>query len=104
MYVWTQLKSGSIDRRLGFRQTCPTRSYSGLWEMVINQLEASDVSCATLDSCPPDLSGQDILNTLVRNFNRHYSTNRAPFGIHLQAAWFENSEYLAAFQVSRKFT
>ncbi|XP_019761994.2 chitin deacetylase 1 [Dendroctonus ponderosae] len=81
-----------------FRQMCPTRSYPGLWEMVINQLEALEISCATLDSCPSELSGQEIYQTLIRNFNRHYSTNRAPFGIHLQAAWFENTEYLAAFQ------
>ncbi|ERL83741.1 hypothetical protein D910_00957, partial [Dendroctonus ponderosae] len=80
------------------KQMCPTRSYPGLWEMVINQLEALEISCATLDSCPSELSGQEIYQTLIRNFNRHYSTNRAPFGIHLQAAWFENTEYLAAFQ------
>lgn len=67
--------------------------------MVINQLEALEISCATLDSCPSDLSGRDIFDTLMRNFNRHYSTNRAPFGIHLQAAWFENSDYFTAFQV-----
>ncbi|KAL1495026.1 hypothetical protein ABEB36_010512 [Hypothenemus hampei] len=81
-----------------FRQMCPTRSYSGLWEMVINQLEALEISCATLDSCPSDLTGQEIFQTLMRNFNRHYSTNKAPFGIHLQAAWFENNEYLNAFK------
>ncbi|XP_030764597.1 uncharacterized protein LOC115888867 [Sitophilus oryzae] len=82
-----------------FRQNCPTKSYPGLWQMVINQLEATDISCATLDSCPPQLTGQEILTTLIRNFNRFYSTNKAPFGIHLQAAWFENSEYLAAFEM-----
>lgn len=82
---------------------CPSRSYPGLWEMVINQLEALEISCATLDSCPSELSGQEIYQTLLRNFNRHYSTSRAPFGIHLQAAWFENTEYLAAFQVNRNY-
>lgn len=81
-----------------FRQRCPTRSYPGLWQMVVNQLEAFNISCATLDSCPAELRGQDIYQMLVRNFNRHYATNRAPFGIHLQAAWFENGEYFAAFQ------
>ncbi|XP_066258996.1 chitin deacetylase 1 [Euwallacea similis] len=81
-----------------FRQMCPTRSYPGLWEMVINQLEALEISCATLDSCPPELTGHGVYEMLIRNFNRHYSTNRAPFGIHLQAAWFENSDYLIAFQ------
>ncbi|XP_060521202.1 chitin deacetylase 1 [Cylas formicarius] len=81
-----------------YRQRCPTRSYPGLWQMVINQLEAGDVSCATLDSCPSDLTGQQVYEILTRNFDRHYGTNRAPFGLHFQASWFDNDEYLTAFQ------
>ncbi|KAF7286482.1 hypothetical protein GWI33_005120 [Rhynchophorus ferrugineus] len=100
-YSYIPLWPYTMDYKMShycFRQNCPTRSYPGIWEMIINQLEALDISCATLDSCPSDLSGQEIFHTLMRNFNRFYNTNRAPFGIHLQASWFENSDYLAAFE------
>ncbi|XP_050296707.1 chitin deacetylase 1 [Anthonomus grandis grandis] len=100
-YSYVPLWPYTLDYRMPhkcFRQMCPTRSYPGVWEMVINQLEAFNISCAALDSCPIELTGQEVYHTLLRNFNRHYSTNKAPFGIHLQASWLENSENIAAFQ------
>ncbi|XP_041982178.1 chitin deacetylase 1 [Aricia agestis] len=85
----------------GNNQYCPTRSYAGLWEMVINPLFNSNRTCATLDYCPTELSGNDIYNILMENFKRHYLTNRAPFGIHLSSTWLKNNDYLNALM---KFT
>jgi len=54
-----------------------------------------------VDSCPPDLSGEEVYKMLMLNFKRHYLTNRAPFGLHFHAAWFQNPMYFYAFNVSR---
>lgn len=84
---------------LGNNQYCPSRSYAGLWEMVINPLVNEGHTCATLEYCPSTLSGDDVYNILMANFKRHYLTNRAPFGIHLSSTWLRNNEYLIAFKV-----
>ncbi|XP_071571775.1 chitin deacetylase 1 isoform X2 [Temnothorax nylanderi] len=78
-------------------QLCPTRSYPGIWELPLNQLLANDYTCSTVDSCPPDLSGEDVYKMLMLNFKRHYLTNRAPFGLHFHASWFQNPMYFYAF-------
>ncbi|XP_045522703.1 chitin deacetylase 1 [Pieris brassicae] len=85
----------------GNNQYCPTRSYAGIWEMVINPLKNGDHICATLEYCPSTLSGEDVYNVLMENFKRHYLKNRAPFGIHLNSTWLKNNEYLSAL---KKFT
>ncbi|CAH0564215.1 unnamed protein product, partial [Brassicogethes aeneus] len=82
----------------GNKQNCPSRSYPGIWQMIMNQLEASDYTCAMVDSCPPNLSGDEIYKMLMHNFKRHYMSNKAPFGLYFHSAWFKNPEYLKAFQ------
>lgn len=86
----------------GVQQNCPSRSYPGIWEMVLNQMEAGEYTCGMIDSCPPHLSGEDIYRMLTDNFERHYNTNRAPLGLHFRATWFNKKEYLEAFDVSLK--
>lgn len=81
------------------QQNCPTRSYPGVWEMVLNPLEAGKYSCARLDTFPRNLTGDDIYRILVNNFKRHYLTNRAPFGLHLHSDWLKKEDYFDAFQV-----
>lgn len=83
----------------GNNQNCPTRSYPGVWEMVMNQLEAgSGYTCGMVDSCPPNMNGEDVYRMFVHNFNRHFATNRAPYGLYFHTTWFRNAEYLKAFQ------
>ncbi|KAI8118034.1 hypothetical protein CVS40_10223 [Lucilia cuprina] len=81
----------------GSQQNCPSRSYPGIWEIVINQLEAGDFTCTMIDSCPPHLSGDDIYRMLTHNFKRHYLSNRAPLGLYFHATWFKKADYLNAF-------
>lgn len=90
----------SLSDILGSNQYCPTRSYAGLWEMVINPLIHGEHVCATLDYCPSRKSAEDMYNILINNFKRHYLKNRAPFGIHINPVLLKNYEYLAAFKVS----
>ncbi|CAD6999373.1 unnamed protein product [Ceratitis capitata] len=81
----------------GVNQNCPSRSYRGIWEMVINQLEVGEFTCGMIDSCPSQLSGEDVYRMLTHNFKRHYLSNRAPFGLYFHATWFKNNDYLQAF-------
>lgn len=68
--------------------------------MVMNQLEAGEYTCTMMDSCPPHFNGEDIYRMLNHNFKRHYSTNRAPYGLYFHSTWFRNEEHLSAFHVS----
>ncbi|XP_043513906.1 chitin deacetylase 1 isoform X1 [Frieseomelitta varia] len=79
------------------QQLCPTRAYPGVWELPINQLLAGQYTCARMDSCPSDLSGEDVYKILTLNFKRHYLSNRAPLGLHFHASWFQNPSYFYAF-------
>lgn len=81
----------------GVNQHCPSRSYPGLWEIVMNQMEAGEYTCGMIDSCPSNLSGDDVYQMLMHNFKRHYTTNRAPFGLYFHAHWFKRTDYLDAF-------
>ncbi|CAH1116024.1 unnamed protein product, partial [Phaedon cochleariae] len=80
------------------KQLCPTRSYHGIWELPLNQLEAGSFTCSMVDSCPSDLTGNDVYDMLTHNFKRHYLSNRAPLGLYFHSTWFKNHEYLTAFQ------
>ncbi len=81
----------------GNNQNCPSRSYPGIWEMVMNQLESGDYNCGMVDSCPPHLNGEDVYRMLTHNFKRHYLTNRAPYGLFFHSTWFKKQEYMDAF-------
>lgn len=79
------------------KQHCPTRSFPGIWEMVINPLVGKDYTCSIVDDCPSSLTGDEVYHLLHYNFKRHYHTNRAPFGLYFHAKWFKKVEYLNAF-------
>lgn len=52
-----------------------------------------------MDSCPSNLSGEDVYEMLMLNFKRHYLSNRAPMGLHFHTSWFQTSTYFHAFNV-----
>lgn len=89
----------------GDRQNCPTQSRF-VWEMVMNEYDRridpdsnEHVSgCSMIDSCGGIFSGEDLYEFLEFNFDRHYKSNRAPFGIYLHASWFvTNPGFLESF-------
>lgn len=86
---------------VGKNQSCPSRSYPGIWEMVMNQLEAEDFTCAMVDSCPYLNSEHDVFNLLMHNFKRHYISNRAPYGLYFHSTWFKNPKNFNGFLVSK---
>lgn len=77
---------------------CPSRSYPGVWEMVMNQLEVDDGrTCVYADQCPANLNGDDVYRMFMHNFKRHYSTSRAPLGLYFHSGWFKKPEYMDVF-------
>lgn len=77
---------------------CPTRSYPGVWEVpMVMWQDLNGGRCSMGDACanPPDADG--VSKMLMKNFDRHYTTNRAPFGLYYHAAWFTQPHHKAGF-------
>ncbi|KAK7115742.1 chitin deacetylase 7-like [Littorina saxatilis] len=78
---------------------CPSSdvSHPGFWEIPVSALydPVSNFPCAYVDSCRP--SGEDAaFNYLWSNFEKVYTSNRAPFGLNMHAAFFYFPGYLEA--------
>ncbi|XP_028141191.2 uncharacterized protein LOC114335194 isoform X4 [Diabrotica virgifera virgifera] len=77
---------------------CPTRSYPGVWEVpMVMWQDLNGGRCSMGDACsnPPDADG--VFKMLTKNFMRHYTTNRAPFGLFYHAAWFTQPHHKEGF-------
>ncbi|XP_028040873.1 uncharacterized protein LOC114250954 isoform X1 [Bombyx mandarina] len=83
----------------GNAHNCPSRSHP-VWEMVMNELDRRDdptfdeslPGCHVVDSCSNIQSGEQFGRLLRHNFNRHYTTNRAPLGFHFHASWLKSKK------------
>lgn len=95
--LWPYTLDYKIPHECVGNNNCPTRSYPGVWEMVMNQMEIDDVTCVYADQCPPSLNGDDIFHMFIHNFKRHYSSNRAPMGLYFHSSWFGRQDYVDAF-------
>lgn len=73
---------------------CPTKSYPGVWEVpMVMWQDLKGGRCSMADACsnPPDAEG--VYQMLAKNFERHYNSNRAPFGMYYHAAWFTQAHH-----------
>jgi hypothetical protein len=82
----------------GNAQSCPSRSHN-VWEMPINELDRRDdptfderlSGCHLVSSCS-NIYDRDSFGRMIRhNFNRHYSTNRAPLSLSFDASWLKGN-------------
>ena len=67
---------------------CPNKAFPGLWEIpLVMWNDHKDGRCSMADACsnPPDAEGVYLM--IMKNFQRHYQTNRAPFGLFYHPAW-----------------
>lgn len=48
--------------------------------------------CHMVDSCSNIQTGEQFGRLLRHNFNRHFSTNRAPLGLHFHASWLKSKK------------
>ncbi|GAV02037.1 hypothetical protein RvY_12650 [Ramazzottius varieornatus] len=78
---------------------CPKNSYPGIWELpVVMWSDLSGSRCNTVDGCTDSISAPEVFELLMSNFERHYSTNRAPFNMFMSPAWFAKEMNTKAFK------
>lgn len=73
---------------------CPSRSHP-VWEMPINELDRRDdpdfdenlTGCHLVSSCSNIYHKDQFRALLQHNFERHYSTNRAPISLSFDPSW-----------------
>lgn len=77
---------------------CPSKSFPGVWEVgMIMWVDLRGGRCSMGDACsnPPDDEG--VHKVLMKNFNRHYKGNRAPFNLFYHSAWFNTEHHKKGF-------
>jgi len=71
-------------------EPCPTSTYPGVWNVpmiVLRDVEGH--TCSMADGCANRTTTSEEAYTFLKsNFNSHYNSTKAPFGVHLHAAWF----------------
>ncbi|KAK0182632.1 hypothetical protein PV327_000748 [Microctonus hyperodae] len=77
---------------------CPTKSYPGLWEVpMVMWQDLNGGRCSMGDACSNPPTSDGVYKMLIKNFERHYTTNRAPFGLFYHAAWFTQPHHKEGF-------
>ena len=49
------------------------------------------------DACSNPSDENGVFDMIMKNFNRHYQSNRAPFGLYYHSAWFNTRHHLQGF-------
>lgn len=78
---------------------CPTFSYPGVWEIpLVMWVDLNGGRCSMADACSNPPTAEGVYKMLVKNFERHYLTNRAPFGLFYHSAWFAIPHHREGFE------
>jgi len=79
---------------------CPTRSFPGLWEIpLVMWNDLKDGRCSMADACSNPSDAEGVYLMIMQNFQRHYQTNRAPFGLFYHPAWFTTPHHKEGFEL-----
>uniref|UniRef100_W8BE79 NodB homology domain-containing protein n=2 Tax=Ceratitis capitata TaxID=7213 RepID=W8BE79_CERCA len=77
---------------------CPTRSYPGVWQVpMVMWQDLNGGRCSMGDACSNPSESDGVQKMIMKNFERHYTTNRAPFGLFYHAAWFTQPHHKEGF-------
>ncbi|VVC35996.1 Hypothetical protein CINCED_3A022481 [Cinara cedri] len=77
---------------------CPTRSYPGVWEVpMVMWQDLNGGRCSMGDACSNPSDAEGVTKMLMKNFDRHFTSNRAPFGLFYHAAWFTQPHHKEGF-------
>lgn len=60
---------------------------------MIDYTDSRGNPCNMIDECYPPANEKEAYDLLSTNFERHYTTNRAPFPMFLHAGWFARYPY-----------
>ena len=86
--------------------SCPKQSWP-IWEMPINELDRRDdpkfdeelTGCPLVSSCTNIQEKEQFQTLLQHNFERHYSTNRAPLSLSFTPFWLKsNKDFIKVFE------
>ena len=53
--------------------------------------------CSMADACSNPSTEEEVYEMLLKNFNRHYKSNRAPIGLFYHSAWFNTAHHRRGF-------
>ncbi|XP_055837090.1 uncharacterized protein LOC129905597 isoform X5 [Episyrphus balteatus] len=77
---------------------CPTKSYPGVWQVpMVMWQDLNGGRCSMGDACSNPGESDGVYKMIMKNFERHYTTNRAPFGLFYHAAWFTQPHHKEGF-------
>ncbi|CAG2166723.1 unnamed protein product, partial [Oppiella nova] len=77
---------------------CPTKSFPGLWEIgLVMWQDLKGGRCSMGDACSNPSDENGVYDMIMKNFQRHYQSNRAPFGLYYHSAWFNTRHHLSGF-------
>ncbi|XP_076053301.1 chitin deacetylase-like 5 isoform X7 [Oratosquilla oratoria] len=77
---------------------CPTKAYPGVWEVpMVMWQDLTGGRCSMGDACTTPSDAEGVYKMIIKNFERHYTTNRAPFGLYYHAAWFTKPHHKEGF-------
>lgn len=77
---------------------CPTKSYPGVWQVpMVMWQDLNGGRCSMGDACSNPAEAEGVYKMIMKNFERHYTTNRAPFGLFYHAAWFTQPHHKEGF-------
>ena len=67
---------------------CPNKAYPGVWELpLVMWNDLKEGRCSMADACSNPPSAEGVYYMIMKNFQRHYNTNRAPFLLSYHPAW-----------------
>uniref|UniRef100_T1JDN2 NodB homology domain-containing protein n=1 Tax=Strigamia maritima TaxID=126957 RepID=T1JDN2_STRMM len=77
---------------------CPRKSFPGVWEIpMIMWVDLKGGRCSMADACSWPDTKEKVFEQLVKNFQRHYKSNRAPFNLFFHSAWFDKPQNMDGF-------
>ncbi|XP_055335510.1 uncharacterized protein LOC129586352 [Paramacrobiotus metropolitanus] len=79
---------------------CPQQTYAGLWELPLNPIYGLfGENCYEADRCTFGSTGNEVYKLMYSNFyDKHYSTNKAPFHLAIHADWLKYPPHREAFE------
>jgi len=79
---------------------CPTKAFPGVWELpLVMWNDLKDGRCSMADACSNPRDAQGVYLMIMQNFQRHFNTNRAPFGLYYHPAWFTTPHHREGFEL-----
>nr|XP_027205619.1 uncharacterized protein LOC113799218 isoform X1 [Dermatophagoides pteronyssinus] len=70
----------------------------GLWEIgLVMWQDLRGGRCSMGDACSNPSDENGVYDLIMKNFKRHYNSNRAPFGLYYHSAWFNSEHHRQGF-------